>query len=402
MFSRTFVPDWILRSWILATPNRQATRKHHPVERQILKLDSQTRRGVVGPRTKTGAGRVCLGLWLAVGLLLVGCQSIEPSNPRPRVTNRLVPTAGQAQFSASAAWKHMRALNQFGTRVSGSTGSLRTRAYLRGNLEDFGIALQVHRVSVVVGSRKAIELTHLTAVIPGRSPDVLLLAAHYDTVLGSSEAPRSNDQRASGAALLLELARVLAAGTTPAYTIWLSWIDGDALQAGSGASSLVRSGSQSLLDEWQREEQFSRIRIAIFFGNVGHRDLPFVRDIDSPRIYREIFWEAGRDLGFGEAFPADSQYEQLDTGRPTFAKASLRASIALANQRAPKGDGSDSAGGRETDVWARRPSAGFEAVGNVTLEALARIAAKLGRIDQFARSPLTAGRATSWEFMGRD
>lgn len=364
------------------------------------------RRGMEAPRAETGPRRVHLGIGLAATLLLVGCQSIEPSNPQPGVFDRSAPIERQAQFSAAAAWRHMRALNQIGSRVSGSTGSAHTRAYLRRRLDEFGIALQLRRVSVVVGAQKTVELNHLTAVIPGRSRDVLLLAAHYDTSPKSSTATatalRRNDQRASGAALVLELARVLAAGTTPPYTIWFSWIDGDALQAGPGASLPVRLGSQSLLDEWRRDGEFSRIRSAIFFGNVGHRDRRVARDVDSPRIYREIFWEAARDLGYGEAFPADSQYEQLETGRTTFAKASLRAAIALGNSGAPSGDGPGSAGGIESEGRVRRSSAGFEAVGNVTLEALARIAAKLGRIDRFAQSPLTAGRDPARELVQKD
>ena len=145
---------------------------------------------------------------------------------------------------------------------------------------------------------------------------------------------RRNDQRASGPALLLELARSLNAGPTPEYTVWLSWIDGDALDTVSdGGSSQVRLGTQSLVDEWSRGQEFSQIRAAIFFGDVGDRDKPIGRDIDSPRVYREIFWQVAQDLGYGSSFPADGPYGLSSTGRRTFAQANLRSSIALANLR---------------------------------------------------------------------
>ena len=55
---------------------------------------------------------------------------------------------------------------------------------------------------------------NVEAVLPGRSPRVLVVGAHYDSVEGS---PGANDN-ASGVAVLLELARALR-GTTPEATI---------------------------------------------------------------------------------------------------------------------------------------------------------------------------------------
>ncbi|MCH7867935.1 MAG: M28 family peptidase [Myxococcales bacterium] len=344
---------------------------------------------------KSGAGRVCLGFSLAVCLLLTGCQSTGSGSTRGDVPGWQGSNASGAQFFAPAAWRHMRALNKIGSRVSGSEGSAQFRKYLRSSLSEFEIELKEREVSVADNAGKSFKLTHLTAVIPGHSRDVLLLAAHYDTSPEALSAPSLNDQRASGAALLLELARVLAAGTTPSYTIWLSWIDGDALEASPGTPSQARLGSQSLLEEWIVEQEFSRIRSAIFFGNVGERDRPVVRDINSPRIYREIFWESAHDLGYVETFPADSHYEELETGRKIFAEASLRASIALANQQCSQAEAPVAASRSEIGGQPRRLSAGFEAVGNVTLEALARIAGRLQKIDHFAQSPLTAGREIS-------
>lgn len=365
-----------------------------------------------------GVRRVGLGLsWVACILLafpLVSCQSTEFGSDSSEAENWRGFSVRGPEFSSAAAWKHMRALNQLGSRVSGSAGSAAVRQYLRQSLRKFDIALMEHRVSVAVVTGRTVELTHLIAVIPGRSRDVLLLAAHYDTPPEEALPPGRHDQRASGAALLLELAGSLDAGQTPPYTIWLSFIDGDSLEAGPDATPRVRLGSQSLLDEWTREQEFSRIRAAIFFGNIGDRDRPIVRDVDSPRVYREIFWEAASDLGYSETFPPDSHYEELATGRVTFAQAPLRASIALANQRSferadldvhldpASPDSQEPKSPAETGGRNRRPSAGFEAIGKVTLEALSRIAFRLQKIDQFAQSPLTAGRETSRERVGRD
>lgn len=339
------------------------------------------------------------GIALLTCALLLACRSPGPASDAPR-SRAADPASGE--FSAESAWQHLQALNQFGSRVSGSTGSARARQYLRGILGRLDIELREQRVSVVVESGKSVELTHVTATIPGRSSDILLLAAHYDTSPEAMAALRHDDQRASGPALLLELTRALHAGPTPEYTVWLSWIDGDALQATPrNGPSQVRLGTQSLVDEWSRGEEFSRIRAAVFFGNVGARDRPIVRDIDSPRVYRETFWQVARELGYGDAFPADSRYGLSSTGQLTFARAALRSSIALANLRDRDGESSEESSEvsqrKQTAQGSPGPAAGFEAVGNVTLEALIRIAGKLRKVDRFARSPLSAGRAETAE-----
>ncbi|MBW2389340.1 MAG: M28 family peptidase [Deltaproteobacteria bacterium] len=360
------------------------------------------------------ARRLGIGFSLLACVVLLGCQSSGTAGPERAISRSHVKTSAGAKFSSPAAWRHLRALNKIGPRVSGSAKSEHARKYLRSALDRLEIHSRQQRVSVVVTSGKRsgkrsgkkVRLTHLTAVIPGRSSDVLLLAAHYDTSPGSSETPmRRSDQRASGPALLLELARALNAGPTPEYTVWLSWIDGDALDTASDSgSSEVRLGTQSLVDEWSRGQEFSQIRAAIFFGDVGDRDKPIGRDIDSPRVYRETFWQVAQDLGYGSSFPADGPYGLSSTGRQTFAQANLRSSIALANLRTSHIEPpvEPSQGQEQAVKRPLRPSAGFEAVGNVTLEALRRIAAKLRKIDSFARSPLTAGREEAGRRSHRD
>jgi hypothetical protein len=302
-------------------------------------------------------------------------------------------------FSGQRAWQHMRAFNHLGSRVAGSREARAARIYIKSEFEKLGLSVAEQLAAVVDTGGQPVELTHLTGVIEGRSKDILLLATHYDTSPFDNAVPRRTDQRASGVALLLELARTLTANEKPEYTIWLTFIDGDALDPTSETASNARVGSQSLVAEWKRLSVFGQIRAAFFYGNVGDRDLPILRDIDSPRMYREEFWEAAAGLGFEDNFPRNSGYGPSNTGRDVFADANLRASVALANSqdsdaaaRLPAVHPSDAGNvGDETSV--KRAFAGFSAVGNVSFEALKRTASKLHNIDQFARSPLMAGHS---------
>ena len=358
-------------------------------------------------RGKQNAAGWAAKCWLSCGLIAVAsagplaCKSTG-SDPENEIT-LIHPDSNpaRAEFSGQKAWKYMRALNQIGARVAGTEGSERSRTYLTRALEKLDIRTYETTSQVTDGAGNAIELAHLTAEIPGRSRDVLLLAAHYDTSPADAEAPQRIDQNASGPALLLELARTLRTRSVPEYTVWLTWIDGDALEApadGTAGRTTVHLGTQSLIDEWSREGELSRIRAAIFFGNIGERDRPILRDIDSPRIYREIFWEVAHDLGFEKVFPADSQYGVTNTGRATLAQVQLRSAVALQNsgERAAQIPTDTRTETAETKL--RRPSAGFEAVGKVTLEVLVRTASKLRKIDRFAEAPLKAGREDSAPF----
>ena len=330
-------------------------------------------------------GGACLLLLCCFSL---GCRSTERIWPESERSQTRSGKSHTEIFSGRSAWHHMRSLNAIGNRVTGTPGSEAARAYMREALERDGVATRALRVVKTLDEGQDIEFTHLLGVVPGQSNDVMLLAAHYDSPRNAPETRGGNDQRASGSALLLELARALRAGPSPAYTIWLIWIDGDAFV---GDGSVLHLGTQSLADAWARSGELANVRVAMFFGNVGDRDRPIVRDIDSPRVYREIFWEAARDLGLAETFPMDSRYGEPQTGRSTFAQSTGRSSLAIANER----DALREPQLRQSaDRTVRRVSAGLEAVGRVTLEALARTAFKLRKVDRFAQSPLTAGRET--------
>lgn len=341
--------------------------------------------------------RLALIFAVASTTAVSGCRSDGAPERREVARPSAAAPRSASEFSGQNAWKHMRALNQVGARVAGTKGSQLGRKYIARALDAYAIRT-FETKSRVMGpsSGDAIEVAHLTAEIPGRSKDVLLLAAHYDTP-PAADAPTRVDPAASGPAFLLELARTLRAGPVPEYTIWLTWIDGDSLDL-SASPSVDRNGAhlgtQSLVDEWSQKNQLARVRAAFFFGNVGGRDRTILRDIDSPRMYREIFWEVAHELGFENVFPPDSHYGVTNTGRSTLAQASLRSAVALENGRdrvpPPAASSGDPSEGR-----LRRPSDGFEAVGRVTLEVLVRTASKLRKIDRFAEAPLRAGRDES-------
>ncbi len=224
----------------------------------------------------------------------------------------------------------------------------------------------------------------VVAEIPGTSRDVFLLTAHYDTPSGATAGSPSHDD-ASGAALLLGLARALAERPLP-YTVWLAFVDGDSSVAEDpdAASAEHFAGSAALAERLAGRGDLDRIRLAAFFKDVADTPLRIARDLHSHRAYREVFFESARDLGYEAVFGVDGRYVSGAAGHRAFLARDLRQVVAIT------GDASDLGRDEGTQETARDAAPGLKVVGEVTLEALDRIARRLQRLDRFAEAPVEA------------
>jgi aminopeptidase YwaD len=140
---------------------------------------------------------------LTVPLLLAACREQPEPPPAPPPQVRL---QGEA-IDLRQAMAHLRALAA-GPRPTGSPAEARAAAYVEKVLAAAGYQVELQPVPLPGGGESA----NVVALPSGPEFDpamdrYLLVGAHYDTVVGS---PGANDN-ASGVAVLLELARVLAA-----------------------------------------------------------------------------------------------------------------------------------------------------------------------------------------------
>jgi hypothetical protein len=101
--------------------------------------------------------------------------------------------------------EHIEALAALGPRVAGTPAEGRAAGYIAGELAALGLDVRVQPFSI----RQGLASSNIEATLPGRDPayGVIYAGAHYDSVQGS---PGANDN-ASGTAVVLELARLLAA-----------------------------------------------------------------------------------------------------------------------------------------------------------------------------------------------
>ena len=140
---------------------------------------------------------------LALALALAACRE-QPEPPPPPTPRPVVRVRGEG-IDVQRAMAHVRKLAE-GPRPTGSAAEARSAVYLEEVLSAEGYRVERQPFSLPGGGESA----NVVALPEGFDPAVdrhLLVGAHYDTVAGS---PGANDN-ASGVAVLLELARVLAA-----------------------------------------------------------------------------------------------------------------------------------------------------------------------------------------------
>lgn len=140
-------------------------------------------------------------------------------------------------FQADSAWSYLLDQCAFGPRNPGSRGHRQVQRYIVRKLKEFGwkVTRQEFEVDDPYGSGK-LALVNILARSPSRSKRRLLLAAHYDTrpwadreesdSLRSQPILGANDG-ASGVAVLLEMARIIASSSPSRLAVDLVFFDGE-------------------------------------------------------------------------------------------------------------------------------------------------------------------------------
>src|SRR5262245_14135006 len=334
------------------------------------------------------AGVTGFALWVALFALACGPPPPPPSEPASPAEKR------PEDFSGERAAAHLEALASIGPRPAASEGAQRAREYIAGSLRGLDVEVVEQRTRVEGKDPVAgVETVNLFATIPGASPDAILLVAPYDS-------PADARDGASGAALVLELGRALQA-SHPAYTVWLAFVEGDALAPGaSRAAAKEIVGTRALVAGLGGGggDRLARVRVAVYFDRVATPDLRVARDLLSNRTWREEFWASARRLGHTDTFPPDAAFESVEAGQRAFLAVGMRRAVAIAGAAAPPGgDAKPGEGGAApegaTEPSASRSAESLDVVGAVSLDALAAISERLAKIDRFVESPVAASEA---------
>jgi glutaminyl-peptide cyclotransferase len=330
------------------------------------------------PRNPSGLIPTLRALAAVSAFAFAACGS-PPSEPEK-------PARDPGDFSGSLAWAELEALAE-APRSLGSDGAAAARELIKTRLAASGIAVETLSTTAESKGFGPLALTHLVAVLPGASADRIVLVAPYDSGQYDGFSFVGANDGASGAALLLEVARVLKGRALP-YTVELVWIEGEGrLGHGNGDERELRwLGSQGLAQRWAETGHLAGIRLLVSFNRVCDADLHVARDSGSHREFRESFWKAAHRLGLSDAFSPSRGYESVTSSQVAFREHGVRQVVAIEDTAF----GGEEAPGRyagKDDVIAHCSRDSLDAVGRVAVEAVGSISEQLAKIDRFARMP---------------
>ena len=304
-----------------------------------------------------------------------------PSPPAPAIPPRsiaflaasLLPSCagGGGGVDGARAFAHVKALVDLGPRPSGSEALEKARLYLLAELKKAG--LEGERDSFEGATPIGpIRFENLLATIPGESPRTILLAGHYDTKRFEEFRFVGANDGGSSAALVLELARVLAARGKPRATLRFAFFDGEeAIREWTATDSLY--GSRHLAGRWKKDGILANVQAMVLFDMVGDRDLQIVGETRSTAWLRAFLAQAAADLGHGAKF--FKRQLALEDDHIPFLDAGVPAAIDLIDYAygPPQGAGAGAYWHSAEDTLDKISAESLEVVGDVVLRALPRI-----------------------------
>jgi len=319
-----------------------------------------------------------LSLVILAGFIFA-CTAL-PRHPRPSDFEDLGPG-----FSGQLVQAHLAALRGVWERLPGAEGDEIARAYLAREFRLSGA-----RTDRLVGG----DREHLIADLPGESRDVVLLVAAYphpDSDSGDSVGD-------TGAAVLVELARVLGASEQP-YGLRFALAEARPAktesdrEASSKASESAQAGDarhtarerlieagRALAMGIESEGGTDRIRAVIVLDLSARSSLVFARDLRSHPGFREIFWESAARLGAESMFPPDADWASPKSLQLGFRERSMDRILALVDvAMEPDARGVALSGSEEGRARA------LDSLGPVLVDALGRLMQRLEKVDAFSR-----------------
>ena len=235
--------------------------------------------------------------------LLVALTAFAQNVNEPSRRTAAPRTVAPVTFDSGAAWEHLRQQVGFGPRPAGSAALAQCRQYILGQLKTLGIATREDAFESDTPLGR-VRMINLIATIPGRRPDRIALATHYDTKLFREFRFLGASDAASSTAAVLELARVLKARQNY-YTIELLFFDGEEAVVDWYKNNDNTYGSRHYVQAAQKAGTLGGLKALILLDMIGDRNLTIRRDSNSTRWLTDILWGSAATLGYRAQFLAD-------------------------------------------------------------------------------------------------
>jgi hypothetical protein len=218
------------------------------------------------------------------------------------------PTSAALKVDGNRAYKLVQKQVDFGPRPAGSVELAKTRDFIISELKSDGLNVTTDEFtpSTPVGPRK---MVNVTAELPGESPDVIIIASHYDTKPFKDFRFVGANDGGSSTALLMEIARAMAtSGKKPKFTYRFVFFDGEEAfceewdQCSKPGNPDNTYGSRRYVSQLVDKKELKRVRALILLDMIGFKDLEMGKDDMSSRWLVNAIWDTARDLGYSAQF----------------------------------------------------------------------------------------------------
>ena len=248
---------------------------------------------------------------------------IAPTNESAVAPANEAQIAPKVTFDTAKAWGHLQKQVGFGPRPSGTPAIVETRKYLIEQLKASGIEAK-EQPFIGMTPLGEVSMSNVIATIPGRRPDRLVLASHYDTKLFREFRFVGANDGASSTAVLLELGRVLKARQNE-LTIELLFLDGEEARMPEWRGTDNTYGSRHYVQTAQKDGSLKSLKALVLLDMIGDRELLIKRDSNSTPWLVDIIWGTAGRLGHTSTF--SNQLTVIEDDHIPF----LRAGVAAAD-----------------------------------------------------------------------
>ncbi len=203
-------------------------------------------------------------------------------------------------FDGARAWEHVTRQVAFGPRPSGSAALNSTRSYIIEQLTAAGLT-PTQQVFIATTPLGEMSMGNVVATIPGRRPDRIVIASHFDTKLARDFVFVGANDGGSSTGALLELARVLAKRSFE-HTIELLFLDGEEAVNWEWRGIDNTYGSRHYVQAAQKSGTLTGLKALVLLDMIADRDLVIRRDSNSTPWLVDLIWAAAARLGHQQTF----------------------------------------------------------------------------------------------------
>jgi len=218
----------------------------------------------------------------------------------PIAPNPPAQSAGPVTFDSGRAWEDLRRQVALGPRPAGSAALAECRRYIQSELKAAGIDTREQPFDAMT-PLGVVKMINVIATIPGRRPERIVLATHYDTKLFREFRFVGASDGASSTAAVLELGRVLKRRQND-YTIELLFLDGEEAVNTEWRDPDNTYGGRYYVPAARQAGALAGLKALVLLDMVGDRNLDIRREANSTRWLGDIVWASAAKLGYSTTF----------------------------------------------------------------------------------------------------